>query len=160
MKSYRLNIIKNMKRGFLTIPLGLFTFFLIYISLKIEEKSWQLILMTILFCLLGLPGIMIHIYYFVHDVNVGISNNSENDYFEFSRKGQNIKIFRTEIESIEKIHRNARYVIWWGYMMFKIKLKNGNIYSITNLSIEFDDLYQIARIKDRQINIFNKFRIV
>jgi hypothetical protein len=96
----------------------------------------------------------------IHDINVKIVYNPQNDYFEYKRKGQITKILKSEIESIEKIHRDIPRVLWWSYKKFKIKLKNGHIYSITNLSIEFEELFEMTRIKNTQLNILNTFRLI
>ena len=160
MKYYKLSIIKNFKRGFLTIPFGFLTIGLIYIILGLEIDFWQKMLLTTILGSIGLPGILIHIYYLWHDRNKRISNNPKNDFFDFETNGSTVKILRADIETIEKIHRDIRFVPWWSYMMFKIGLKSGKIYSITNLSIEFDELYDILKAKDRQINIFNKFKLI
>ena len=160
MRDYKLSFINNIKRGFLTIPSGLITVGIIIIILRVDIFSWQKILFILIFGFSGLPGLMIHIYYIGHDINVRISYNNKNDFFEFVKNGRTIKILKSDIESIVKIHRDERFVPWFGYMMFKIRLKNGNVYSITNLSIEFDDLYEISKIKGRQQKIYNKFRLI
>lgn len=160
MREYKLSFIKNIKRGFLTIPFGLFVGGFIVIIFGADIISWQKILLIIIFGLIGLPGILIHLYYLAHDINLRISCNIKNDFFEFSKNGQSIKIFKSDIESIEKINRDNQFVPWWTYMMFKIRLNNGNTYSITNLTIEFNELYDISKTKDRQLKIFDKFRLL
>lgn len=160
MRDYRLNFIKNIKRGFLTIPYGLITVGIIIIILTVEIVFWQKIIFILIFGSIGLPGLMIHLYYIGHDLNVRISYNNKNDFFEFGKNGQTFKILKSDIESIVKIHRDVRFVLWWSYMMFKIRLKNGKVYSITNLSIEFDELYELSKIKGRQLKTYNKFRLI
>lgn len=160
MRDYRLNFIKNIKRGFLTIPYGLITVGIIIIILTVEIVFWQKIIFILIFGSIGLPGLMIHLYYIGHDLNVRISYNNKNDFFEFGKNGQTFKILKSDIESIVKIHRDVRIVLWWSYMMFKIRLKNGKVYSITNLSIEFDELYELSKIKGRQLKTYNKFRLI
>ena len=160
MKTYRLSFIKNIKRGFLTIPFGLFILFFMFIVIQTEIDFWIKILLILLFSLVGLPGLILHGYYFLHDISLRIDDNPQKDYFDFINKGQIHKIVRTEIESIEKVHHNSYKNPLRGYMKFKIKLKNGNEFSITNLSIDFEELFEITRIKDRQLNIFNKFRFM
>ncbi len=160
MRIYKLSFIKNIKRGFLTIPFGLVIGGAIIIILGVDIFFWQKILLIFIFGSIGLPGILIHLFYFGHDINVSISYNNKNDFFEFSKNGQSTKILKSDIESIEKIHRDSQFVPWWGYMMFNIRLKNGRVYSITNLSIEFEELYELTKIKGKQPKIFNKFRLI
>ena len=160
MREYKLSFIKNIKRGFLTIPFGLLVGGFIVIIFGADIISWQKILLIVIFGLIGLPGILIHLYYLAHDINLRIYCNTKNDFFEFSKNGQSTKIFKSDIESIEKINRDNRFVPWWTYMMFKIRLNNGNTYSITNLTIEFNELYDISKTKDKQLKIFDKFRLL
>lgn len=160
MRDYRLSFIKNIKRGFLTIPYGLITVGIIILILRVDVVFWQKILFILIFGSIGLPGLMIHLYYIGHDINVRISYNNKNDFFEFGKNGQTIKILKSDIESIVRIHRNVQFVLWYSYMMFKIRLKDGGVYSITNLSIEFDELYELTKIKGKQPKIFNKFRLI
>jgi hypothetical protein len=160
MREYKLSFIKNIKRGFLTIPFGLLAGGFIVIIFGVDMISWQKILLIVIFGLIGLPGILIHLYYLAHDLSLRISSDPKNDFYEFSQNGQFTKIFKSDIESIEKINRDNRFIPWWGYMMFKIRLKNGNTYSITNLTIDFNELYDISKTKDRQLKIFDKFRLI
>ena len=160
MKNYNLSFIKNIKRGFLTIPFGLVCGGAIIVILGVNIDFWQKILLILILAPIGLPGIIIHLYYIGHDINVKISVNPKSDFFEFKKNRRSTKILKCDIESIEKIHRDIRFVPWWGYMMFKIRLKNGSVYSITNLSIDFNELYNITKIDGRQQKIFNKFRLI
>ena len=121
---------------------------------------WIKILLILVFSLVGLPGLILHVYYFLHDICLRIENNPQKDYFDFIKRGQIYKIVRSEIESIEKVHHNSYKNPLWGFMKFKIRLKNGNEFSITNLSIDFEELLEITRIKDRQLNVYNKLRFM
>lgn len=162
MRTYKLGFINNIKRGFLTVPLGIGTCVFIINLFRIDNMLlWQKLILTIILGLLGLPGIMLHLYYLGHDRNVRIYGIPGNDFFVFEKNRQTIKILKSDIESIDKIFRNASPITpWYGYMMFNIKIRNGTVYSITNLSIEFDDLYELSRIKGRQLKISDKYRFL
>ena len=81
MRDYRLSFIKNIKRGFLTIPFGLVIGGAIIIILTVDIVFWQKILLILILGSIGLPGLMIHLYYIGHDINVSISSNNKNDFF-------------------------------------------------------------------------------
>jgi hypothetical protein len=160
VKTYRLSFIKNIKRGFLTIPLGLITLFADFIIIKTGFTSTMSIVFLVFITLYGLPGLLIHVIYVIRDWNVMINFNSKDDYIDIVKNGKAIRVYKDKIECIDKITRDGLMgkIPWWSYKTFIIKLKNGNRFSITNLIIDSEELFEIVKIKDRQLNICNKFR--
>ena len=161
MKTYKLNLIKNLKRGFLTLPLGVMTLFLDYIIFKIVFDCWQITLLFSLVNFIGLPGLLIHFYYLIHDLRIALKYDTKNDYFDFLKNGKSTRIYKKDIDSLDKITKGETggKIPWGQYKIFRIKLKNGDIYSITNLTIEFNELFEIVKMKDRQLNTFCKVRL-
>lgn len=161
MKKYRISLLKNLKCGFLTIPFGLVALFADYVIIETGVISWMNVLFFIVISLVGLPGILIHLYYLLHDFGVEIIYNSNNNYFDFVRKGKSTRIYKDSIESLDKITKDGSSgrVPWWAYKMFLIKLKEGKVFTITNLTIDFDELFEIVKIKDKQLKVFCKFRL-
>jgi len=161
MKTYKINLFKNFKSGFLVLPFGVITLFLDYFILKTEFYYWQTIVLFCVANLIGLPGLLIHLYYLILDFRIALKYDTKNDYFDFVKNGKNTRIYKKDIESLDKITKDGAFgkIPWGEYKMFRIKLKNGERFSITNLTIDFDELYEIVKLKDRQLNTYCKFRL-
>jgi len=161
MKIYRINLIKNLNCGYLTLPLGVMTLFLDYIIIKVGFDYWQTIVLFCVANLIGLPGLLIHLYYLLHDFRIALKYDTKNDYFDVIKNGKNTRIYKKDVESLDKITKDGTMgrIPWGQYKMFSIKLKNGERFSITNLTIDFDELFEIVKMKDRQLNTYCKFRL-
>jgi hypothetical protein len=161
MKIYRINLIKNFKCGYLVLPLGVMTLFLDYIIFKTGFDYWQTIMLFCVANLVGLPGLLIHLYYFLHDFRIELKYDTKNDYFDFLKNGKKTRIYKKDVESLDKITKDGTMgrVPWGQFKMFSINLKNGERFSISNLTIDFHELFEIVKMKDRQLNTNSKSRI-
>jgi hypothetical protein len=161
MKTYKINLTKNIKRGYLVLSFGVMTLFIDYTIIKTGFEYWQTIMLFCVANLIGLPGLLIHLYYLLHDFRIALKYDTEDDYFDFIKNSKNTRIYKKDVESLDKITKDGTMgIIPWGqYKMFRIKLKTGERFSVTNLTIDFDELFEIVKMKDRQLNTYCKFRL-
>ncbi len=162
MKKYRISLTKNLKCGFLTLPFGLVTLFADFMIISSGFVSWKTVVFFIVINLIGLPGILIHLYYLLHDLRLEIIYNTSNNYFDFVNNGKSTRIFKDEIEYIDKITKDRLFgrIPWWTYKIFQIKLKKGAVFPMTNLTIDFDELYEMVKTENKQLKINCKFRLL
>lgn len=109
---------------FLTIPFGMITFFADYVIISTGSVP----LLTISFCSHQLDWFTwynFHLHYFLHDFTLEIGYNTKNNYVDFLSNGKYTRIYKEEIECIDKITKDGLFgrVPWWTYKIFKIKLK-------------------------------------
>jgi len=161
MKTYRINLIKNFKCGYLVIPLGVITLFIDYIIVNTGFDYWQTILLFCIANFVGLPGLLIHLYYLLHDFSIALKYDTKDDYFDFVKNSKKTRIYKKDVESLGKITKDVTIgrIPWAQYKIFRINLKNGEHFSVTNLTIDFDELFEIVKMKDRQLNTYCKFRL-